>query len=109
MENIHELAQQLIGLARESFSHIDSVQGIVIAVIAALLMRRISGFFGLAIAATIIHEIVNIARRAMDNGGDISLPDYTNPDVLKIVGMRFAGYLVAICVIYIIRRTFFRK
>lgn len=109
MENVHELAQQLIDLARDSFSTIDSAQGIVIAVIAALLMRRVSGFFGLAIAATIIHEVVNIARRAMDNGGDIALPDYTNPDVLKIVGMRFAGYLVAICIIFIIRQAFFRK
>ncbi|MGV8998090.1 MAG: hypothetical protein ACOH12_14205 [Parvibaculaceae bacterium] len=108
MENLHELAQQLIGLAHEGFSTIDTVQGIIIAVIAALMMRRFSGFFGLAIAATFIHEIVNIARHAYYAGGHIALPDYTNPDVWKIIGLRFAGYLVAICLIYIIRRVLFR-
>ena len=106
---LHDLVNQGLDLARQGFSTIDSVQGIVIAVIAAALMRRASHLIGTAIAATIIHEIVSIVRHAVADGGAIHLPDFTNPEVWKLMAVRFAGYLVAICVIYIIRRTLIRN
>lgn len=106
---LNDLVNQSIELARHAFSTVDSVQGIVIAVIAAAMMRRAGHFIGTAIAATIIHEIVSIARHAINDGGAISLPDYTNPEVLKLIAVRFAGYLIVICILYIIRRTIFRS
>ncbi|MES1990585.1 MAG: hypothetical protein V4441_06510 [Pseudomonadota bacterium] len=106
---LNDLVNQGLDLVRQGFSTIDSVQGIVIAVIAAAVMRHAGQLIGTAIAATIIHEIVSIVRRAMADGGSIHLPDFTNPDVWKLIAVRFLGYLVVICILYIIRRTLIRN
>ncbi|MDO8288602.1 MAG: hypothetical protein Q7T44_05230 [Parvibaculum sp.] len=106
---LNDLVSQGVDLARQGFSTIDSIQGIVIAVIAAAIMRRASHLIGTAIAATIIHEIVSIVRFAINHDGAISLPDYTNIEVLKLIAVRFAGYLIVIGVLYIVRRVLIRN
>jgi hypothetical protein len=71
-------------------------------------MRRYSHIIGISIIATIAHEIVTIARGAI-GGGSIALPDFTNMDVLKLIAVRFVGYLVVISIIYMIRRVVMRS
>lgn len=94
-------------MGHQGFNTIYSVQGVVIAVIAAAMMRRYSHIIGVAIGATIIHEIVTIVRGVIA-GGAVQFPDITNVEVLKLVAMRFVGYFVVISVIYLVRRILMR-
>ncbi|MGB3810650.1 MAG: hypothetical protein WA943_11185 [Parvibaculum sp.] len=103
-----EYANEALALARQGFDTVSSVQGIIIAVIAAALMRTYSQVIGWALGATIIHEAVTIARHAIANEG-VTIPDFTNMEVLKLTAIRFVGYLVAISLIYLIRRIFLRS
>jgi hypothetical protein len=103
-----DLANQAVTLAHQGFNTVDSVQGIVIAVVAAAVMRRYSQIIGMAIVATIIHEIVTIARVAIA-GGAIHLPDVTNMEVLKLIAVRFVGYFVVISLVYMVRRLVMRS
>ena len=104
---LNEIENEVIALGHQGFGTVDSVQGIIIAVIAAALMRRYGQIIFYAIVATIIHEVVNIGRGTMA-GGALALPDFTNMEVLKLIGIRFVGYLVAISLVYVIRRVVMR-
>ena len=103
-----DIVNEAIALGHQGFGTVDSVQGIVIAVIAAALMRRYGQIIFFAVAATIIHEIVTIGRGAMA-GGAMAIPDFTNTEVLKVMGIRFVGYLIAISLIYLVRRILMRS
>jgi hypothetical protein len=105
---LNEIVNEVIALGHQGFGTVDSVQGIIIAVIAAALMRRYGQIVFYAIVATIIHEVVNIGRGTMA-GGTLALPDFTNMEVLKLIGIRFVGYLVAISLIYVVRRVVMRS
>ena len=105
---LNEIVNQVVALGHQGFGTVDSVQGIIIAVIAAALMRRYGQIIFYAIVATVIHEVVNIGRGTMA-GGALALPDFTNMEYLKLIGIRFVGYLVAVSLIYVIRRVFMRS
>lgn len=102
-----DIVNQAVAMGHQGFNTIYSVQGVVIAVIAAAMMRRYSHIIGVAIGATIIHEIVTIVRGVIA-GGAVQFPDITNVEVLKLVAMRFVGYFVVISVIYLVRRILMR-
>jgi len=102
-----EIVNEAVALGRQGFDTVSSVQGIIIAVIAAALMRRYGQIIGWAIGATIIHEVVTIARHAIAHEG-VVIPDLTNMAVLKLIAIRFVGYLVAISLIYLVRRILMR-
>ena len=102
-----EYMNEALALGRQGFNTVSSVQGIIIAVIAAAVMRSYGQIIGWALGATIIHEIVTIARHAIAHEG-VVIPDFTNIEVLKLIAVRFVGYLVAISLIYLVRRVLMR-
>ncbi|MBI1261034.1 MAG: hypothetical protein GC184_04860 [Rhizobiales bacterium] len=102
-----EYANQALDMARQGFDTVNSIQGLVIAIVAAMLMSRYRQIVAYAFGATIVHELVNIGRRVLENMDP--LPNYADVQVLKLVAIRFVGYLIAISLIYIVRRLFFRR
>mgnify|MGYP000076593474 CR=1 FL=1 len=105
---LNEIVNDVIALGHQGFSTIDSIQGIIIAVIAAALMRRYGQIIFYAVVATIVHEAVTIGRGVMA-GGNVVLPDVTNMAVLELIGIRFVGYLSAISLVYAVRRIVMRS
>lgn len=102
-----EYLNEGLALASRGFDTVNSVQGIVIAVIAAGLMRSYGQVIGWAIGATVVHEAVNIARHVIARDGS-PVPNFADMEVLKLIAVRFVGYLVAISIIYLVRRLLFR-
>ena len=107
MEN--DILAQAIALFQQGFDTINSIQGLIIALIVAFLMRQFRQLIVWSIAATVIHEVVTGVRRYMS--GDASpLPDLTDLDGdLKLIGIRFLGYLIAIAILYIVRRMLMNR
>jgi len=107
MEN--DILAQAIALFQQGFDTVNSIQGLIIALVAAFLMRQFRQLIAWTIAATIIHEVVNGVRRYM--AGDASpLPNLTDLDGdLKLIGIRFLGYLIAIAILYIVRRMLMNR
>ncbi|PKP77867.1 MAG: hypothetical protein CVT81_07220 [Alphaproteobacteria bacterium HGW-Alphaproteobacteria-3] len=93
--------------ARMGFDTVNSIQGLVIALIAAVLMSRYNRILVYSLGATVVHELVNVGRNFYAGAAN-PLPDYLDLDVLKLVAIRFIGYLIAISLIYLVRRLFFR-
>lgn len=107
MQQLTEYFNQACALAAQGFDTVNSVQGIVIAVIAAGLMRRYNQIVGWTIGATLVHEATNIVRRVLAHDAS-PLPNFGDVTYWKLVGIRFVGYLVAISIIYLIRRLILR-
>ncbi|MFZ3034085.1 MAG: hypothetical protein WA138_08735 [Parvibaculum sp.] len=105
---LNEIVNEVIALGHQGFGTVDSLQGIIIAVIAAALMSRYGQIVFYAVAATIIHEVVNVGRGMM-GGGSITIPDFTNMEVLKLIAVRFVGYLIVISLVYLVRRIVMRS
>jgi hypothetical protein len=104
---ITEYLNEALAWARMGFDNVNSIQGLVIALIAAILMSQYKRILVFAVGATIVHELVNIGRNFYAGAAN-PLPDYLDLNVLKLVAIRFVGYLIAISLIYLIRRLFFR-
>jgi hypothetical protein len=103
-----EYLNEALALASRGFDTINSVQGIVIAVIAAGLMRSYGQIIGWAIGATVVHEAANIVRLILAHDPN-PIPNFADMEVLKLIAIRFVGYLVAISLVYLVRRLFFRN
>lgn len=111
-----EYLNQALDLARQGFDTVNTIQAIVIALIAAFVMSRYARILVVAAGATIIHELVNVGRAAYGARaeGDVAgkaielLGGYVNLDMLQLVGIRFVGFLVVISLIYLVRRILFR-
>ncbi len=105
----NDILAQAIALFQQGFDTVNSIQGLVIALIAAFLMRYFRQLIAWAFAATIAHEIVTGVRRYL--AGDPSiLPNLTDIDGdLKLIGIRFLGYLIAIAILYIVRRMLMNR
>jgi len=108
LQQLTEYLNQASALATQGFDTVNSVQGIVIAVIAAGLMRRYSQIIGWTLGATVVHEAVNIVRHVLAHDPS-PLPNFADVNYWKLVGIRFVGYLVAISIIYLIRRLVLRS
>lgn len=104
---ITEYLNQALEWARMGFDTVNSIQGLVIALIAAILMSQYKRILVFAVGATVVHELVNIGRNFYAGAAN-PLPDYLDMEVLKLVAIRFVGYLIAISLIYLVRRLFFR-
>ena len=111
-----EYLNQALDLARQGFDTVNTIQAVVIALIAAFVMSRYTRILVVAAGATIIHELVNIGRvaYAARGEGDVAgkalelLTGYVDIDVLQLVAIRFVGFLVVISLIYFVRRILFR-
>ncbi|MAB15030.1 hypothetical protein [Parvibaculum sp.] len=108
MDTVQDVLNTALTWAQQGFDNVNSIQGLIIALIAAFLMTQYRRIFVFAIGATLVHEAINIGRRVLADAPN-PLPDYLNPDVLKLVAIRFVGYLIAISLIYLVRRLFFRR
>ena len=98
---------EALAWARMGFDTVNSIQGLVIALIAAVLMSWYNRILVYSLGATVVHELVNVGRNFYAGAAN-PLPDYLDLDVLKLVAIRFIGYLIAISLIYLVRRLFFR-
>lgn len=108
------MPESLIDLLSQSFDAVNSVQGIVIALIASLAMKRYGGIVYFSIFAIIVDQFVTIAY-AKQIWGKPSVADVM-ADIwdsiltldATVVIIRFIGFMVIITLIYGIR-SLFRK
>lgn len=105
----NDILTQALALFQQGFDTVNSIQGLIIALIAAFMMRQFRQLIVWTITATILHEVVTGVRRYL--AGDASpLPNLTDIDGdLKLIGIRFLGYLIAIAILYIVRRMLMNR
>lgn len=87
------------------FAHVNVVQGLLIAIVAAFLLYRWSGVFLAAIGAVVIHVIVDALLPVLNNSGEFRLPPVVDGGYWNYLLALYLGYVVAISVFYVVKRV----
>lgn len=100
-----EYVDQAILALRGGFGEINHPQGLIIALIAALLMPSWRQWLPMALLATVVHLAVNYLPNILQGGG---LPDFTQPKFWTDTGAYFLGYLLIIAVFFLLKSLIVR-
>lgn len=105
----NQYLDQALMLFQQGFDTVNSIQGLIIALIAAFLMKFYRQIIIWSLVATLAHEVANVVQRVMANDPS-PLPNFADLDGdLKMIGIRFLGFLIAISILYMLRRLFLKR
>lgn len=106
------MSGSVVDLLRESFNAVNSVQGLIIAFLATLMMRRYASVVYFSVLAIIVDQFVTIAfdrnwGRSIESVADDLWNSIIGLDATVVI-IRFIGFMVIITVLYGLR-SFFRR
>jgi MFS superfamily sulfate permease-like transporter len=90
--------------AQSGFAHINALQGLLIAIVAAFMMYRWGSVFFVAIGATIVHVIVDVMLPVLANGAQFKLPPMVDGEYWRYLLTLYVGYLIVISIFYVVKR-----
>src|SRR5262249_3971316 len=91
--------------AQNGFAHVNVVQGLLIAVIAAWMMYSYGSILIVAIGATIVHALVDVMLPVLANNAPFQLPPVVDGEYWRYLLTLFVGYVIVISVFYLIKRV----
>jgi len=100
-----EYVDHAIATLRDGFGEVNHPQGLIIALIAALLMPSWRQLLPMALLATIVHLAVKDLPGILRGGG---LPNFMVPEFWTTAGVLFLGYLIIISVFFLLKSMVFR-
>lgn len=105
MEIVHDALSYL----RQGFAEINHLQGLIIALIAALLLPDWKRILHFTIGATLVHILVDILAPVFANNAPLRLPPLLHGDFWERVLILLLGYFIVISVLAIIKRVLLRR
>lgn len=87
------------------FAHVNVLQGLLIAIVAAFLMFRWSSVFVVAVGATVMHVVFDVMLPVLANGAAFTLPPLVDGDYWRYLLTLYVGYLVVISIFYVVKRV----
>jgi hypothetical protein len=97
--------QDALAFAREGFAEVNAVQGLVIALIAALMLSRWTRLLFVAGAAVAAHIALDILSPVFAEVGDLRLPPVLDGHYWRYLALLFVGYLIAVGILFAIKRV----
>jgi hypothetical protein len=104
METPTELWNSLTSYTQAGFHEINAIQGLLIAIIAALMLHRWAGVFAIAVGATLTHLFVDVLLPVLSDGAPFRLPNLVEVAYWRYALTLYLGYIVVISVFYILKR-----
>jgi len=112
MDTVADWLRDALDFARAGFAQVNTIQYLVVALIAALAMGRYGQILVMALMAVLVHLAVDALLPVVQTGGDLGqfrLPDFLSSYFWRTAALLYVGYLVAITVFYIVRRLLIRR
>lgn len=106
--NVPEIVQDILAFAREGFAEVNAVQGLVVAVLAALSMSQWSRLLIVAAGAVVAHIALDVLSPVFAEVGPLRLPDVLAPYFWRDLGLLYVGYLVAVGILFAVKRVVIR-
>jgi hypothetical protein len=94
---------------REGFQQVNAVEGLVIALVAALLVPAWHRLWAVALGATVVNLVVDTLIPVVANHQSFRLPPLMEVSYWRFALVLFVGYLVVIGVFFFIKRLFLRE
>ena len=104
MDTPTDLWNSLTSYAQNGFHEINAIQGLLIAVVAALMLYRWAGVFTIAVGATLTHLFVDMMLPVLANNAPFRLPNVVDGAYWRYALTLYVGYLIVISVFYVIKR-----
>jgi MFS superfamily sulfate permease-like transporter len=105
METLQTFLNDTNVYLQAGFAHVNAVQGLLIAIIAAFLMYRWSSVFVVAVGATVVHMVADVMLPVLANSAPFRLPPLVDGEYWRYVLALYVGYLAVITVFYIVKRV----
>ncbi|MGY6531099.1 hypothetical protein [Glycocaulis sp.] len=94
---------------RQGFSTVNGVQGLIIALVAALLLPSMGRLPVFVVGATLVHIVVDALLPVLARGAPLRLPDVMGLPFWRYVAVLLAGYLIVILILALIKRVVLRR
>jgi hypothetical protein len=107
-----EWIQHFIAGANEymqtGFYKVNAIQGLLIAIGAAVLLPMWSRLFFVALGATLVHVMLDVMIPVLAHSGAFRLPPLVDVEYWRYLLALYIGFLIVITVFYVIKRVVFR-
>jgi hypothetical protein len=104
-----DLLETILEFARAGFDRVNAVQGLIIALVAALLSpswRRLPVF---VVGATTVHVAADALLPVISGGASLRLPQVLELSFWSYVATLLVGYLIIIAILFLIKRLVLRR
>jgi len=104
-----EMLQDVLDFAREGFAEVNAVQGLIVALVAALMLSKWSRLLIIAAGAVIAHIVLDVMSPVFAEVGDFRLPDLLEQYYWHYVATLYVGYLLAIGILFTVKRVVVKR
>ncbi|WBQ09039.1 hypothetical protein L2D01_09045 [Hyphomonadaceae bacterium ML37] len=104
-----EFLQQVLDFFRAGFDQVNAVQGLIIALVAAILLPSLGRLPMFVVGAALVHVVVDALLPVLSGGAAILLPPVLEQSFWRYVATLLAGYLIVILILGLIKRVVLRR
>jgi hypothetical protein len=106
MDQIEHFLNVIWSFLREGFDHVNAVEGLVIAFVAAIIAPAWDRIWAVALGATVVHLVADVLIPVIANHASFHLPPLMDLAYWKEALALYVGYLIVIAVLMGIKRMF---
>jgi hypothetical protein len=106
MDQIEHFLNVILNFLREGFDSVNAVEGLVIALIAAIIAPAWDRIWAVALGATLVHLIANVLIPVVAHHAAFRLPPILDFGFWRMAIALYVGYLIVIAVLMFIKRMF---
>lgn len=104
-----DIFNELLDFMRAGFNQINAVQGLLIALVAAIVLPDLKRLPVIVLGATVIHLAVDVLIPVIADGAALRLPPLLEGEYWRYAAVVLVGYLVVVSIFAIIKRLLFRR
>ena len=106
MDQIQHFLNVIWHFVQEGFNNVNAVEGLVIALVAAIIAPAWDRIWAVALGATLVHLIADVLIPVVAHHAAFRLPPLLDFSYLRMALSLYVGYLIVIAVLMFIKRTF---
>ena len=106
MDQVQHFLNVIWDFLREGFNNVNAVEGLVIALVAAIIAPAWDRIWAVALGATLVHLIADVLIPVIARHASFHLPPLLQVDFWRTALSLYVGYLIVIAVLMFIKRTF---
>jgi ABC-type glycerol-3-phosphate transport system permease component len=103
-----EYVNQALDFLREGFHQVNAIEGLIIALLAAYMMRAWDRLLYVALGATIANLIADVLLPVIVNNTPFQLPDMVDKPYWRHAAALYVGYLVVVAVFFFLKKNVLR-
>jgi hypothetical protein len=106
MDQVQHFLNVILDFFREGFDNVNAVEGLVIALVAAIIAPAWDRIWAVALGATLVNIIADVLIPVIARHASFHLPPLLEVSFWRTALSLYVGYLIVIAVLMFIKRMF---